>query len=120
MTFGSYFSFISKVAIIAIITGIQIAMLRIGSLPFRYHSSPGVICKSLNKEPYPRIVRILPLIDIVSEIRYKLEIRYAKDKPVIKEKKRVKPNLATLRTSSPVVYAPIKAPINAGNKVKMV
>ena len=69
MTFGSYFSFISKVAIIAIITGIQIAMLRIGSLPFRYHSSPGVICKSLNKEPYPRIVRILPLIDIVSEMQ---------------------------------------------------
>ena len=45
---------------------------------------------------------ILPLIVIVSEMRYKLDIRYAKDKPVTKEKKRVKPNLVTLMISSSI------------------
>ncbi len=73
----------------------------------------------MNKIPYPIIVKILPLIVIIIEIRYKLDIRYAKDKPVTKEKKRVNPNLVTLMISSSIKYAPIKAPINAGNKVKI-
>ena len=72
----------------------------------------------MTDKAYVATTAIPPNTLVFHEILYKLESRYAKDKPIKKEKDKEIPNFVKLINEMSLREAPISPPRNAGNKVK--